>query len=113
MQKYKTLKMVALIVALGTPLVLVAPVLAADGDITKTQDFIRNIIKVAAGFAGLVATGFFVVGGFGYITSSGNPEKLDKAKHTLIWSAIGLAIVIAAFVISNIITDLATSAFGK
>jgi hypothetical protein len=53
------------------------------------------------------------VGGFGYITSSGNPEKLDKSKHTLIWSAIGLAIVIGAFVISNIVTDLATSAFGK
>ena len=113
MQKYKTLKMVALIVALGAPLVFVAPVLAADGDVAKTQDFIKSIIKVAAGFAGLVATGFFVVGGFGYITSSGNPEKLDKSKHTLIWASLGLAIVIAAFVISNIVTDLATSAFGK
>lgn len=113
MHKYKTLRAVALIVAFGAPLILVAPVLAADGDVAKTQDFIKNIIKVAAGFAGLVAAGFFVVGGFGYITSSGNPEKLDKAKHTLIWSAIGLAIVIAAFVITNIVTDLATSAFGN
>jgi hypothetical protein len=112
-QKYKTLKLVALIVALGIPFILATPVLAADNDITKTQDFIRNIIKVAAGFAGLIAAGFFVVGGFGYITSSGNPEKLDKAKHTLIWSAVGLAIVFAAFVISNIVTDLATNAFGK
>jgi hypothetical protein len=112
-QKYKTLKMVALIVALCAPLVLAAPVFAADGDIVKTQDFIRNVIKVAAGFAGLIAAAFFVVGGFGYITSSGNPEKLDKAKHTLIWSAVGLAIVFAAFVISNIVTDLATNAFGK
>ena len=66
MQKYKTLRMVALIVAVAAPLVLVAPALAADGDIVKTQDFIKNIIKVAAGFAGLVATAFFVVGGFGY-----------------------------------------------
>ncbi len=113
MRKYQTLKIVALLVAVAAPLVLVAPVLAADGDVTKTQDFIRNIIKVAAGFAGLVAAGFFVVGGFTYITSSGNPEKLDKAKHTLVWSAVGLAIVIAAFVISNIVTDLATSAFGS
>ncbi len=113
MRKYQTLRIVALLVAVAAPLVLVAPALAADGDVTKTQDFIRNIIKVAAGFAGLVAAGFFVVGGFTYITSSGNPEKLDKAKHTLVWSAVGLAIVIAAFVISNIVTDLATSAFGS
>lgn len=113
MQKYKTLKMVALFVALGAPLVLTAPVLAADGDIVKTQNFIKEVIKVAAGFASLVAAGFFLVGGFGYMTSSGNPEKLDKAKHTIVWSAVGLAIVFAAFVISNIVTDLATNAFGK
>lgn len=113
MQKYKTLKMVALIVAFCAPLVLAAPVFAADGDIAKTQDFIKTIIKAAAGFAGLIAAGFFLVGGFGYMTSSGNPEKMDKAKQTLIWSAVGLAIVIGAFVLSNIVTDLATSAFGK
>ena len=112
-QKLKTTKIVALLTALGTPFILSATALAADGDITKTQDFIKSIIKVAAGFAGLIAAGFFVIGGFVYITSSGDPEKLHKAKHTLIWSALGLAIVIAAFIISNIVTDLATSAFGK
>jgi hypothetical protein len=92
---------------------LAHPAYAASGDITQVQNFIRSVIKVIAGLAGLVATGFFVVGGFGYITSSGNPERLHQAKHTLLYSAIGLAIVIAAFVISNIITDLATSAFGQ
>lgn len=113
LKNYKALVGVALFVAIGIPFIIAHPALAADGDVTKTQDFIRNIIKVAAGFAGLIAAGFFVVGGFTYITSSGNPEKLDKAKHTLVWSAVGLAIVIAAFVISNIVTDLATSAFGS
>ena len=113
MRKYQRLKIVAMSVATFAPLILAAPALAADGDVVKVQDFIRNIIKVSAGFAGLVAAGFFVIGGFTYITSSGNPERLDRAKHTLVWSAVGLAIVIAAFVISNIVTDLATSAFGS
>ncbi|HUC20626.1 MAG TPA: pilin [Candidatus Polarisedimenticolaceae bacterium] len=113
MQKYKTVKLVALFVALGVPLVAAHPALAADGNVTQVENFIRSIIKVIAGLAGLIATGFFVVGGFTYITSSGHPERLDRAKHTLIYSGIGLAIVIAAFVISNIVTDLATSAFGK
>lgn len=112
-QKYKTLIPVALFVALGIPLVVAHPAFAAEGNVTQVENFIRSIIKVVAGLAGLVATGFFVVGGFGYITSSGNPERLDRAKHTLIYSGIGLAIVIAAFVISNIVTDLATGAFGK
>ena len=113
MRKYKSTIVVAIMVAVGLPLLIAHPALAADGSVSQVESFIRNIIKVVAGLAGLVATGFFVVGGFGYITSSGNPERLDRAKHTLIYSGIGLAIVIAAFVISNIVTDLATSAFGK
>lgn len=113
MQKYQKLKFIALIVALGLPFIVATPVLAADGNVSQVESFIRNIIKVVAGLAGLVATGFFVVGGFTYITSSGNPEHLDKAKRTLMHSGIGLAIVIGAFVISNIITDIATNAFGK
>ena len=75
-----------------------------------------DLTDIAITIIGLVvlgATGFFVVGGFTYITSSGNPEKLDQAKRTLFYSATGLAIVIAAFVISNIVTTLATQAFGS
>lgn len=113
MGKYKNIKLVALFVALGIPFVFAAPVLAADGNIGQVENFIKSIIKMVAGLAGLIAAGFFVVSGITYITSSGNPERLDKAKQTWIWSAVGLAIVIAAFVISNIVTDLATGAFGK
>ena len=113
MGKYKNLAFVALFVAIGAPLIIAHPAFADSGDVSQVETFIRSIIKVVAGLAGLVATGFFVVGGFTYITSSGNPEHLDKAKRTLTWSAIGLAIVIAAFVISNIVTTLATQAFGS
>ncbi len=113
MRKYKSLAVVALIVALGVPFVFAHPALAAEGNVTQVENFIRSVIKVIAGLSGLIATGFFVVGGLGYITSSGNPERLDKSKQTLLWSSVGLAIVIGAFVISNIVTDLATSSFGK
>ena len=112
-KKTNAVRFMAVYLAIGVPLVLAHPALAADGNVTQVENFIRSLIKVVAGLSGLVATGFFVVGGFGYITSSGNPERLDKSKQTLIWSAVGLAIVIGAFVISNIVTDLATSAFGK
>lgn len=105
--------LIGALTAICLPFLLSNPVLAADGNITQVENFIRSIIKVIAGLAGLVATGFFVVGGFTYITSSGNPEHLDRAKRTILWSAIGLGVTIAAFVISNIVADLAYSAFGK
>lgn len=113
MKKLRTPLIVALTIISGAPFVLSHPAFAADANITQVENFIRSIIQVVASLAGLIATGFFVAGGFGYITSSGNPERLEKSKHTLIYAAIGLAIVIAAFVISNIVTTLATNAFGN
>lgn len=89
----------------------VTPALAASADLSKVQNFAQNVIQVLVALAGLLAAGFFVVGGIGYITSSGNPENLDKSKKTILYSSIGLAVSIAAFVISNIVTDLATTAF--
>jgi len=92
--------------------VWVTPVLAASADLSKVQNFIQNIIQVLVTLAGLLAAGFFVMGGIGYITSSGNPEHLEKSKRTIIFSALGLAIAIGAFVLSNIIAEIASTAFG-
>ena len=113
MNPSKELWIAGLVIAIGLPFVIAPTVYAVGGEISQVENFIRNVIKVVSGFAGLVATAFFVAGGYIYITSSGSPDKLEKAKRTITWSAIGLAIVIAAFVISNIVTTLATQAFGS
>lgn len=109
----KTHYLAALLVTTTLPFILAEPAFAQTAGVSNVENFIRNVITALAGLAGLVATGFFVIGGFTYITSSGNPEQLDKAKRTLTWSAIGLAIVIAAFVLANIVTSLAKQAFGS
>lgn len=113
MRKAHFLKTTSILISISLPFVLTAPVLAATGDVSSVNSFIKTIVQALAGLAGLVATGFFVVGGFGYITSSGNPEHLDRAKRTLLYSAFGLAITIAAFVISNIVSSMATNSFGS
>ena len=106
------IKITVLVVALGLPLVLAQPAYAATAGVSNVENFIRSIIMVFAGLAGFVVTGFLVAGGFTYITSSGNPEHLDRGKRTITYALIGLAITIGAFVISNIVTTLASSAFG-
>jgi predicted small integral membrane protein len=90
----------------------VSPVFAAD-DVAKVQNFIQNIIQVLVTLAGLIAVVFFVVGGISYITSSGHPEKLDRAKQTIMYSGIGLAVAIGAFVLTGIISEIATKAFAS
>ena len=99
-------------ITLGLILLMASPVSAQSGDVAKIQSFIQSVIQVLVTLSGLIAAGFFVWGGVGYITSSGNPEALDKSKKTILYSAIGLVIVLGGFVISNVVTDLATTAFG-
>ena len=95
-----------------TALIFASPVYAASADVTKIETFIKSIIQVLVTIAGLISAGFFVWGGVGYITSSGNPETLDRSKKTILYSAIGLAVVLGAFILTNIVSDLATGAFG-
>ncbi len=94
------------------PLIWNHNIIAAAANVGQIDSFIRSVITALTGIAGLVATGFFVLGGFKYITSSGNPHNLEHAKRTIVFSALGLAITIAAFVLSNIVTSMASSAFG-
>ena len=75
-------------------------------DISGASSFLKAIINALAALAGLVATGFFVIGGLSYITSSGNPLALERAKRTILFAAFGLLITIAAFSLSGIIGDL-------
>jgi hypothetical protein len=110
MRNSKKLQAVTALIVIGTPWLIGGSALAASGSVGQIESFIQSVIQA---IAGLVATGFFVLGGFRYITSSGNPEHLERAKRTIMFSATGLAITIAAFVLSNIVTGLATSAFGN
>jgi len=96
-----------------TWLMAASPVMAQANDVGKIQTFIQNVIQVLVTLSGLVAAGFIVWGGVGYITSSGNPEALEKSKKTILYSAIGLTLVLGAFVLSNVIGDLAGTAFGS
>ena len=96
-----------------TSLIIATPVYAQTAGVSQIENFIKSIIQILVTLAGITATGFFVWGGFRYITSSGSPEQLEGAKKTILYSAIGLAIALGAFVFSNIVSSLATTAFGS
>lgn len=48
---------------------------------------------------------FLIIGGYHYITSSGNPNKLIRAKKIILNSLIGLAIIISAMFINNLLLN--------
>ncbi len=105
MLRLRSLGMSIFIVLLSATPAFAAP------DLSRVQNFATNVIQVLVTIAGLLAAGFFVMGGIGYITSSGNPENLDRSKKILVYSSIGLAVCIGALVLSGIVTDLANQSF--
>lgn len=69
------------------------------------NSLVTNIINWVISISGLVAAVFVVVGAIGYLTSSGDSNKLQKAKNTIIYALIGLAIVGLAEIITSIVSS--------
>ena len=86
------------------------PVLALDTGLDRlagiglgTQDLrvsIMRIVQIALGFVGFLAVLIVLYGGFVWMTSAGNPERLERAKAILRNGAIGLIIILLSFAIA-------------
>lgn len=77
-----------------------------NGNCTDPTMLVNNLIGWVIGISGLVAAVFIVIGAVSYITSSGDSAKLQKAKNTIIYALIGLAIVGLAQIITNIVSNV-------
>jgi hypothetical protein len=41
----------------------------------------------------------FLMGGFAWLTAGGNEERVKKGSQTMLWAAIGVAVVFASYII--------------
>ena len=78
-------------------------------DAPLIHNFVTPILASLGVVATLLCTFFLVWGGLAYIISSGDPNKLARAKRMLIRSLLGLVIVLAASAISLILTHTYTN----
>lgn len=62
-----------------------------------------NIIVMSAAFVLLILFIMFIIGGFTYLTSFGNPEKVKKAQGTLTYAFLGLGLYLISFLILKVI----------
>ena len=74
-----------------------------------STDVFNNVITWFCHISGLVAAIYIIIGGVGYMTSNGDPGKLQKAKTTIIYAIIGLIVV----VLSEIIYGFVYNTFVK
>ena len=71
------------------------------GETGELNDTVIRILNSIIGALGLIAVVLIIIGGIGYMTSAGDATKLKKAKDTILYACIGLAICALAFAIVN------------
>lgn len=57
---------------------------------------IQKIIAIALGIVGALAFLMVLISGLRYVLSAGDPGNIAKAKNTLIYALVGLAVAVAA-----------------
>lgn len=71
---------------------------------------LNTILNWSLGIAGLIAAVYILIAGFSYITSSGNPEKVQTATKSITYAIIGIIVVGLAFAIKSYVM---TAIFGR
>ena len=94
--------------------------LAGNSDISscttgcvEPSEMVSSLVGWVGGIAGAVCALFILIGAWGYITASGDANKLQKAKNTLIYAIIGLLLVAFAEVLTAFITSTIRNSNGQ
>ena len=83
----------------------------ADSSVCENKDqdagnFIGIIINTLLFLIGAVSVIMIIIGGITYATSSGDSGSVSKAKNTILYSVIGLAVAFVAYAMVNWVFQL-------
>lgn len=70
---------------------------------TEADTLLANALSIVYWVVGIVAVVTIIIAGYMYVTSAGDPAQATKAKNMILYSAIGLVIVMLAFVITQFV----------
>ncbi|MBR3115770.1 hypothetical protein IKF30_00890 [Candidatus Saccharibacteria bacterium] len=74
-----------------------------SGNDDALPNYIISILNGIIAVSGLVAVIYVVIGGITYMTSTGDSQKLEKAKKTILYACIGMAVAVLAFAFVNFV----------
>jgi len=68
-------------------------------DGTVINPLIKKIIDTSLGILGSVTLIVFVIGGFLWLTSAGNEQRVDKGTKTMLYATIGILVIFSSYAI--------------
>jgi len=84
-----------------------------DGGSLLPQDLYGRLISALLAFVGVGALVAFVYAGFMFLISSGNQERVKKAKDTMLYAVIGIFVAMASYAILSFIFTTLENATGQ
>lgn len=73
---------------------------------------IANLVRLALTFLGIIAVVIIMYGGFVWMTSNGDAERVSKAKKILTSAIIGLVIILSSFLIVTFVINNISNALS-
>lgn len=106
MKKTLPIAIVCSIILIAFPFIVSALTLENPLQYDDLNKLIEGIADALAILASAVGVVMIIIAGIQYMTSAGNEEKAGKAKKTILYTIIGVAIVLAADFIVNLVGEL-------
>ncbi len=85
------------------------PVASATGGQSSLRLLVLQIVNFFLGFLGLIAVVMIIYGGFLYISAAGKEDKVEQGKKIIMYSVIGILIILASFAIVYTILGAGTA----
>ncbi len=79
-----------------------------DGEKLSITELILGWVKFALSIMGTIAFVAFVWAGFLYITAFANEENAETAKKVMIWTSIGIIIILLSYALVSMLINVQT-----
>lgn len=104
---------IGLVISLGAIAItnLIFNVLIGNGPVNEygvrqinDVELLNNVLNLVYYVSGIVAVIVIIISGLMYVTSMGDSGRITRAKNMILYSVIGIGVIIAAYAITNFVT---------
>lgn len=89
-----------------------ANISAATGGEGSIRTLVLKIINFFLEFLGILAVIMVIYGGVTYVTAAGNDEAIGNAKKIILYSLVGIIVILLSFAIVNTVLGAGTGVEG-